>query len=161
MSQEQIQVKTFWKIVHFRKAKNGTEKDLEGYISRCMEEWIVPCDIKAIGARIILLCDGDLQRAIDLYGAVTIDSKEDFQHDDLKKNHLFYGQRDAYQHCSGMNDLVILDYLPYPYYFKFNKGDKIYFKGLANKAGELEGDYDVLIDLLYIPMGESNDQPKK
>ena len=137
-----IKCKTFWRIIPF-----GRDK----YVSRDVEEWKAPADISLVGARIILLTDGDMQRAIDIYGAVVLDKpQEDFQHDALKKKHLFYGQRDCYQRCAGMQDLTMLDYLPYPYCYKIKKDTPIYFVALANKAGELVGNYDVLIDLFYV-----------
>lgn len=140
---KEIEKKTFWVMPHMK---------VEQRTSRVMEKWKPDKDIALVGARVILLTDQCMQETIDIYGAVTKNPKVKYQHDDLKKDHLFYGQRDCYTRCSGMKDLILLDYLPTNYYFKVFKGETIYFKALANKGIGLEGDYDVLIDLFYIPL---------
>lgn len=139
----ELQVKTFWCMPHMK--DDETTK-------RIIEKWKPDSDIALIGARIILLTDAVMQETLDLYGAVTKNPRRDFQHDDLKKDHLFYGQRDCYTRCSGMKDLILLDYLPQGYFFKVKKNEIIYFKGLANKGIGVEGDFDVLIDVFYLPL---------
>lgn len=140
-----IQKKTFWGTGHL---------EVDQSTDRCMETWGVPHDIGLVGARITLLTVDTLQQGVDLFGAVTRDGKEDFQPDDLKKHHLFYGQRDCYSKCSGIADVTINDYLPSTYYFQIREGEILYFKGLASKFIAKEGDWDVLIDLLYFPCDE-------
>ena len=138
----ELEKKTFWIMPHMR--ENQTT-------SRVIEKWIPDKAVALVGARIILLTDQCMQETIDIYGAITKNPQRNFQHDDLKKDHLFYGQRDCYTRCAGTNDLILLDYLPSGYYFKIRKGEPIYFKALANKGVGIEGDFDVLIDLFYIP----------
>ena len=139
----EIEKKTFWVMPHMN--ENQTT-------SRVVEKWIPDKAVALVGARIILLTDQCLQETIDIYGAVTKNPKKRFQHIELKTDHLFYGQRDCYTRCAGTNDLILLDYLPSGYYFKIRKGEPIYFKALANKGAEIEGDFDVLIDLFYVPL---------
>lgn len=139
----EIEKKTFWVMPHMKENQRT---------SKIIEKWIPDKAIALVGARIILLTDQCMQETIDIYGTVTKNSRSNFQHDDLKKDHLFYGQRDCYTRSAGIKDLVLLDYLPSGYYFKVRKGEAIYFKALANKGEGIEGDYDVLIDLFFIPL---------
>lgn len=142
---KEVKVKRFWRIEKIEPTQRT---------KRVMEKWIVPTNIKMIGARIILLTLASCQKELDLYGVVTRDPKEDFEHSDLKKDHIFYGQRDCYSKCSGVHDLIILDYLPYPCYFPVKKGESLYFKGKADMAPSMSCSedpmFDILIDLLYI-----------
>ena len=139
----EIEKKTFWVMPHMK--ENQTT-------SQVVEKWIPDKAIALIGARIILLTDQCLQETIDIYGAVTKNSNKKFQHIELKTDHLFYGQRDCYTRSAGIKDLILLDYLPTGYYFKVRKDEAIYFKALANKGAGIEGDFDVLIDLFYVPL---------
>lgn len=139
----EVQIKTFWCMPHMK--DGDTTK-------RVMETWVPEQDIALIGARITLLTDQCMQETLDIYGAVTLNPKKKYQHIELKTDHLFYGQRDCYTRSAGVKDLTLLDYLPSGYFFKVKKGTKIFFKALANKGKGIEGDFDVLIDLLYIPL---------
>jgi len=134
----------------------GDSDSPNGWKKAVIEEWKVLYPIKLKGAKITLLCDKHLQDDLDLYGCISEDpnfigkDKEDtITAGPLKRTSIFYGQRDAYSYCRGINDLTTRDYLPCGTYFKIKKGTKLYFKGLAVNGSSKEGRFDVLIDLLY------------
>lgn len=147
-----IQKKTFWGTGYLEEDQTT---------GRWMETWKTPKEIGLIGARITLLTVETLQQGLDLFAAVTRNEKEDFCPADLKKDHLFYGQRDCYRRCSGIDDITLHDYLPSAYHFKILKGETLYFKGLATKSLKKEGGWDVLIDLLYFKSEKSFSKNKK
>jgi len=126
---------------------------LPGRRRALIKVWKPETDVWLVGARIILLCDEFVQRNLDLYGCVSLSPKfhkTSFVADCLKKDHLFYGQRDAYSRCSGMSDLIHSEFLPFSYGFFVNIGTPVYLKGLAVNGNPFISRFDVLIDLFYI-----------
>lgn len=68
----------------------------------------------------------------------------------LKKDWLFYQQRDVYIYSSGINDLLSYHFLPEGCGFLIKKGEPVYIKaGVINLTDKVMW-YDILCNLYYV-----------
>lgn len=112
-------------------------------------KWDEPVKIKC--ASLVLLTTAPADRA-ELYACVCRKSDIDPNHNfaAMKKEHLFYVQRDAYASCRGISDLGMWQPLPEGDYFTVSKEKPIYVKaGVINCFTDRTIDFDVIVNLIY------------
>ena len=68
----------------------------------------------------------------------------------LKKDWLFYQQRDVYSYSSGINDLISYHFLPEGCGFFIKKGESIYIKGGVMNLSKSLMYYDILCNLYFV-----------
>ena len=131
-----------------RSTKAG-ERDI--YI---LEKWEAPVRLWAspvhlIGVHFGLLCypaDG-----IEIYICVSrnpsIDDADNFLI--FKKDYLFYAQRDAYQNCSGIKDLLDWQMLPLGKWFEVSEADPVYIKVAVSNISKEPAQYDAWVNIYY------------
>jgi len=135
-----------------RKIKNLTEHLYVGHV------WEIEKEIFLIGATIGLLCF-TTNRA-ELY--LSISKDPDYKggyFTGLKKNFLFYAQRDQRAPPVGQNDLIKEVWLPAGSGFYCKPGEKLYFKcGAMNKSGR-DIIYDIFATIYYVKVMSSPYEP--
>lgn len=138
------------KVLHknfhiIKKLKPGKS---EAYI---LAKWKPDKDIWLFGAAIGLLCCKN--NNFELYLAISKNSQLKGEYSEffvpLKKDWLFYQQRDVYGNSDGINDLVSYHFLPEGKAFFIKKGETIYIKvGALNKVNKAL-EYDAFCNLYY------------
>ena len=110
-------------------------------------KWTSP--VRLIGVHFGLLCypaDG-----IEIYICVSrnpcIDDEDNFLI--FKKDYLFYAQRDAYQNCSGIKDLLDWQMLPPGKWFEVSETDPIYIKVAVSNISKESAQYDAWMNMYY------------
>jgi hypothetical protein len=126
-----------------RKLKPGQQ---EVYI---LATWKPQEDIWITGAAISLLCfKNDFY---EVYLAISrnpqLKPKKFFV--GLKKDWLFYQQRDVYTYCTGINDLVSYHFLPEGQGFLIKKGQPVYIKVGAVNLTQKTYEYDAFCNIYY------------
>jgi len=144
---KKIQHKNF----HTLKSIKAGEKQV--YI---LKKWKVSKDLYIIGASIGLLC---LKNSYsEIYLAISknpqLNPKRYFI--GLKKDYLFYQQRDVYTYSSGIKDLVDYQFLPAGSGFFIKKGETIYIKVGAINLEEKPLKYDAFCNIYYHESQDSN-----
>ena len=114
------------------------------------EAWTPDADVKLVGARFILLVGSPLQNLVDVLSCITLNPEQPKSQMDLKKNYLFYGQRDAYARSQGVSDLIHFEMFPCPYGFEIGKGIPIYAWVMVQNFTDVCGMFDVGIDLFWV-----------
>lgn len=124
----------------------------EGKRKKCyiLETWKPDRDIYIIGCAMGLLCyKAD---CYEIYIAISKDPKLEPTKClvGMKKDWLFYQQRDVYTYSSGINDLMNYQWLPEGCGFLVKKGEPIYIKVgavnlMINKLG-----YDAFCNIYYV-----------
>lgn len=137
---KQTQHKNFHVI---RKLKPGEQ---QVYI---LAKWRPPQDIWVIGTAIGLLCIKT--NYYEIYLAISrnpqLEPKKFFV--GLKKDWLFYQQRDVYTSSSGINDLVSYHFLPESHGFFVKKGEPLYIKVGAINLTKKALEYDAFCNIYY------------
>ncbi|GEM_PF-2788827 len=116
-----------------------------------LETWRPNRDIHIIGAFMGLLCVKEAQGDFELYISITRKKIGRFEpyFVNMKKDFLFYMQRDVYTYCTGPNDLTQTIFLPPGDYFYIKKGQPVYVNvGYGNGCGE-DYAYDAFANLYY------------
>ena len=106
-------------------------------------------EVRLIGVHAGLLCypaDG-----IEIYICVSrnpsIDDTDNFLI--FKKDYLFYAQRDAYQNCSGIKDLLDWQMLPPGKWFEVSEANPVYIKVAVSNISNKPAQYDAWMNLYY------------
>ena len=114
-----------------------------------LETWKPKKDIWITGASIGLLCCRN--EHYEIYLAVSrnpqLDPKKFFV--GLKKDWLFYQQRDVYTYSTGINDLMSYHFLPAGQGFLIKKGEPVYIKVGAVNATKKALKYDAFCNIYY------------
>ncbi|OHB76875.1 MAG: hypothetical protein A2Z34_02875 [Planctomycetes bacterium RBG_16_59_8] len=139
----------FHKNFHIiEKLPAGIEKRKRIYI---LDTWKPDRDIWLVGCAIGLLCCKSDN--YELYLAVSktpeLEPQEFFV--GLKKEWLFYQQRDVYTSSTGINDLVSYHFLPEGHGFLIGKGEPLYIKVGAINFMKEDLEYDAFCNLYYAP----------
>jgi len=135
-----MQVERFWILQPLPAGKSaGT---LLGIIKPAKDK------LKIWGAQFVLLCDKKQQGNMDILAAVSPhpNDKHNTQDDIKSKPIYFYAQRDAYNHCSGIKDLIHHVMLPEPIITDapaYVKG----FCGNYNRKKVTPSRYDTIVDV--------------
>jgi len=114
-----------------------------------LDTWKPEQDIWLIGCAIGLLCVKS--ENFEIYLAVSKNPELEPRRClvGLKKDWLFYQQRDVYTYSTGINDLVSYHFLPEGHGFLIKKGEPIYIKvGAVNLTIEPR-EYDAFCNLYY------------
>jgi len=140
--------KALHKNFHVLKKLNSGQRHL--YI---LAKWKPTKDVWLFGAAIGLLCckndNFELYLAISKNPTSKIKGRLNKFFVGLKKDWLFYQQRDVYGHSNGINDLVSYHLLPQGKAFLIKKGETIYIKvGALNKTNRAL-EYDAFCNLYY------------
>lgn len=112
--------------------------------------WKWDDSVKIIGASLTLLCfpTGDIEVYACVCRGTDIETKHNFAA--MKKEHLFYAQRDSYAPCVAVNDLTAWQTLPQGDYFVVSKEKPIYVKvGVFTFPARQSIDFDVIVNLYY------------
>src|SRR3990167_10257307 len=115
-----------------------------------LDTWKPPQDIWLIGCAIGLLCIKSDN--FEIYLAVSKNPElEPIKYlVGLKKDWLFYQQRDVYSYSSGINDLISYHFLPEGCGFFIKKGESIYIKGGVMDLSKSLMYYDILCNLYFV-----------
>ena len=165
----EIKIKNFF---HFGYLKPKT--------SECFtaEVWLPETMIGVVGFDAYALCDGYAQSNSEQYGAISLNpniemrgehegynsylgkqSRWEFikydkmQHcfaESLKREKLFYIQRDSYSLCKGTSDLHKTVMFPANTSIRLPAKTPLYFKVAAINATNHEINYDVIIDVFFV-----------
>lgn len=104
---------------------------------------------RIIGAQLGLLCYPT--NGIEIYICVSrspdINAKDNFLV--LKKDYLFYAQRDAYQNCAGIKDLLDWQMLPPGKWFLVSKADPVFIKVAVSNISKESAQYDAWVNLYH------------
>jgi len=122
--------------------------------------WVIDKEIFVIGATLGLLCHTTNRAELYLSISRNPDLKGIY-YSALKRDYLFYAQRDQRWPPQGVNDLVKDVFLPAGTGFQLNPGDKLYFKCAAmNKSGR-DILYDIFATIYYVKAMSSFYEPLK
>jgi len=131
---------------NFHVIKKLKPNEHEVYI---LDTWRPLHDIWVVGAAIGLLCCKNSN--YELYLAISrssqLEPKKFFV--GLKKDWLFYQQRDVYTYSSGINDLISYQFLPQGYGFLIKKGEPLYIKVGAANFTKKSLEYDAFCNIYY------------
>ena len=114
-----------------------------------LAEWAPERRLKVVGVDMGLLCD--IGTGWEIYIAVgrTPAAEVDDNWASLKKDHLFFAQRDAYALCTGITDLTKLIMLPNGDYVSVRKTNPLFIKvGVTNCNKECLA-YDAWVTFYY------------
>lgn len=114
-----------------------------------LEAWKPPQDIWLIGCAIGLLCVKSDN--FEIYLAVSKNPELEPRKYlvGLKKDWLFYQQRDVYTYSTGINDLMSYQFLPEGHGFLIKKDEPIYIKVGAVNLTIGPAEYDAFCNLYY------------
>ncbi len=120
-----------------------------------MATWRPDRDIYIIGASIgLLCCKSDLY---EIYLCISrsprLTPKKFFV--GLKKDYLFYGQRDVYTYSTGLRDLVDYIFLPEGCGFLIKKNTPLYIKVGAWNGSNEDLEYDAFCNIYYVLSDEN------
>jgi len=115
--------------------------------------WVTPVNLRIVGARFFLLVGQPMQELLDVLACVSTNPERPAEQMNLKVDHLFYAQRDAYAKSQGVSDLVHFEMFPNPYGFEFDEGTSIYAWAYVQNFIDKCGMFDIGIDVLWIPTG--------
>lgn len=115
-----------------------------------LDTWKPPQDIWLIGCAIGLLCLKTENFEIYLVVSKNPSLRPKKYLVGLKKDWLFYQQRDVYTYSSGINDLISYYFLPENCGFLIKKGEPLYIKVAAMNLTEKPMAYDALCNLYYL-----------
>lgn len=128
----------------------GIKGDIPGLWECKPAVWVWYKSAKLIGASLVLLCAPT--DAVEIYACVCRETDIGIEHNfaAMKKEHLFYAQRDSYAPCAGISDLAAWQLLPEGEYFSVSKDKPIYVKvGVYNMFKDRKIDFDAIVNLYY------------
>jgi hypothetical protein len=113
--------------------------------------WRPKKDIYLIGASIgLLCCKSDFYEIyLSISKSPRLTPKKFFV--GLKKDYLFYGQRDVYTYSTSIKDLVDYIFLPEGHGFFIKKNTPLYIKVGAHNGTQKSIEYDAFCNIYYTP----------
>ena len=114
-----------------------------------LDKWAPEQRLKIIGVDMGLLCDVGVGWEIYIAVARTDIVAVDDNWASLKKDHLFFAQRDAYSPCTGITDLTKTIMLPANDYVSVHKSNPLYVKVGVINSRETSNKYDAWVTFYY------------
>jgi len=117
-----------------------------------LAKWEPENTLQVVGAQLGLLCcvgsGWELNICVSRSPNLRAEEYEDF-YVALRRDYLLYAQRDAYNKCSGIADMVDWQMLPAGEYFLVSKENPVYIKVGVNNFNSVALEYDAFVNLYF------------
>lgn len=132
------------KVYHRLRKVDAQDRDTHSDI------WAPDPAVYIVGCQFLFLCCRDT--LFELYANVSHEqqlSTDQFVQE-LKRDHIFYAQRDAYTNPAGIANLIYNIMLPSPTRLVVSSTQPIYINMAALNIGDTASEYDIGVTLYYV-----------